>query len=405
MLLRIFILNAVYTAYLKKFYSTRPHLYGASFADHKRELDLDAFGWAGVWSHALAPYGYEVMEAPVNAGPAQKAWAGENGVGFREDRWLIEIVSAQIKHFRPDVVWYNHSDFSLVDTIRRASPSVRKVMGWVGSAFDEVRGGLDLVLTCAPESVERLRRMGFRACHLNHGFDTRIKDRLTGRGKTMQVSFIGQILRGGQYHGMRERILKELVRRYDVQIFSPSADYTPGDFRLAAAKRGLFRVMQAALRLGVSRETLGRLPVAGRAAKWTEPPQSLVDPELKPALKPAAYGLEMYQVIRDSMITLNIHADSSPTHASNMRLFETTGVGACLLTDWKENMNELFEPGVEVVTYKTPGECLEKIKWLLDSPAEREAIARAGQERTLKEHTFARRAARLDQIIRKELGA
>ncbi|MFN6031973.1 MAG: glycosyltransferase [Dolichospermum sp.] len=41
------------------------------------------------------------------------------------------------------------------------------------------------------------------------------------------------------------------------------------------------------------------------------------------------------------------------------------------------------------------------VLWLLDHPQEREAIAKAGQARTLKDHTFAQRAIQLDEIIRK----
>lgn len=401
--LKLFILNAAYPAYLKKFYAARPHLEGGTFAENKSALCHDAFGWSDAWSNALGPYGYEVAEVVVNAGPAQKAWARENGVKYTGGGWLAQIVKAQVRSYRPDVVWYNHSEFSLLDVIRSASPSVRKVLGWVGSAFDHIPPGLDLVLTCAPESVDRIRRMGLRSCHLNHGFDPRILDRLAVRGKSAQVSFIGQLLRGSQYHGVREKILKDLANRYGIQIYSPSAGYTARDFRMASAKRGLYRAMQAAVNLGVPREVLAKLPVAGRAAKWTEPPQCPVDPDLVPYLKPAVFGLEMYQAIRDSMVSLNIHADSSPTHASNMRLFEATGVGTCLITDYRENIGELFDPDYQLVTFKTAGECVEKIKWLLENPARCEEIARAGQKRTLEEHTFSRRAARLDEIIRKEL--
>jgi spore maturation protein CgeB len=86
-----------------------------------------------------------------------------------------------------------------------------------------------------------------------------------------------------------------------------------------------------------------------------------------------------------------------------MRLFETTGVGTCLVTDWKSNLGELFEPDREVVTYRSAEECVDKVKWLLEHPAEREDIARSGQSRTLKDHSFAQRAVQLDQIIRREL--
>ena len=71
-----------------------------------------------------------------------------------------------------------------------------------------------------------------------------------------------------------------------------------------------------------------------------------------------------------------------------------------MLTDWKANLGELFEPDSEIVTYKDAGECVEKVSYLLSHDADRSAIAAAGQRRTLRDHSFDKRAVQLDQIIR-----
>lgn len=39
------------------------------------------------------------------------------------------------------------------------------------------------------------------------------------------------------------------------------------------------------------------------------------------------------------------------------------------------------------------------MRWLLEHPEHRNAIAQAGQARTLGEHTFAQRASQMHQII------
>jgi spore maturation protein CgeB len=83
-----------------------------------------------------------------------------------------------------------------------------------------------------------------------------------------------------------------------------------------------------------------------------------------------------------------------------MRLFEATGVGACLLTDAADNLHELFEPGREVATFRDAAECRARIRELLADEPVREAIARAGQARCLAQHTFRHRAPRLDQLLR-----
>ncbi len=67
-----------------------------------------------------------------------------------------------------------------------------------------------------------------------------------------------------------------------------------------------------------------------------------------------------------------------------------------LITDWKDNIADLFEPGKEVVCYKSVDECLERIDYYSRHEAERAAIAAAGQRRTLQHHSYAQVVA--DQV-------
>jgi spore maturation protein CgeB len=113
----------------------------------------------------------------------------------------------------------------------------------------------------------------------------------------------------------------------------------------------------------------------------------------------------MFQQLLNTRVVFNHHIDISPVSASNMSLFETTGVGACLLTDWKKNLSGLFEPDKEVLTYRSAEECVEKVNYILEHEDERRSIAAAGQLRTLREHTFDNRAARIDEIIRSVLNS
>jgi spore maturation protein CgeB len=103
-------------------------------------------------------------------------------------------------------------------------------------------------------------------------------------------------------------------------------------------------------------------------------------------------------------MTLNTHGDKA-AYAANMRLFEATGVGTLLITDWQENLHEIFEPGKEVIAYRTPEECAELIQYYLEHVEEREAIARAGQERTLREHTYYKRMQELVGILERYLSS
>jgi len=116
-----------------------------------------------------------------------------------------------------------------------------------------------------------------------------------------------------------------------------------------------------------------------------------------------AWGIDMFQVLHDSVITLNHHGEMSGQYAGNMRLFEATGISTLLLTDWKANLREMFEPEKELVAYHSPEECAELIEYYLEHDDEREAIARVGQQRTLRQHAHYQRMRELVSIVEKHL--
>ena len=111
----------------------------------------------------------------------------------------------------------------------------------------------------------------------------------------------------------------------------------------------------------------------------------------------------MYKLLRKSKIILNIHGKAANEYAGNMRLFEATGVGSCLITDNKKNLNELFDINNEIVVYNQSEDCIEKVKWLFKNEGERKKIAQSGQLRTLKSHTIEDRCKLIIDIICREL--
>ena len=402
-------ITTLYTAYLKQFYDKHPQLANKSYEEQKRKLNYDAFGWSDFWSQALTPLGYDVMEISANIEPLQKSWAVENGIKFGEDIWLWHIAFEQVKKFQPTVLFMDdYSTFTSLwlNELKQTCPSIHLVIGWCGAPYQDttIFKAHDLVLSCIPELVEQFWVMGHHSEHVNHAFDPRVLDRLnlTSQPK-IDFSFIGQIVRDSQYHLERERLLKELVSQIPVKIYSPSADVTWKDELKILAKTTLYLTMQGLKTVGISPDLLAKLPKIGKLALQSTRPTQPVNPCLRPFMKPAVFGLEMFQTLRNSKATFNNHIDISPRSASNMRLFEATGVGTCLVTDWKENLGDLFELDREVVTYRSAEECVEKVRWLWEHPQEREAIAQAGQARTLKDHTFAQRAIQLDRLIKKEL--
>ncbi len=62
------------------------------------------------------------------------------------------------------------------------------------------------------------------------------------------------------------------------------------------------------------------------------------------------------------------------------------GAGGFLLSEESESLAQYFRIGAEMITYRDDDELAEKIRYFLNHPDERDAIARAGHQRVRREH-------------------
>lgn len=412
--MRLLKLGIYHSTYLRDFYGERPWLEAQPYAIQREALIEDCFGSSDFWTRALSKLSYQTTDIIANAEPLQKCWARENDLSFDDEKWLFEIAAAQVKKFRPDVLLVaDYSTFTadFLRNIKRECSAVRLILGWCGAPYNDssVFGEWDVVLSCIPELVAGFRSKGHRSFHVNHAFEPRILDKLDlVSPPSIDFAFVGSILKQSRFHLERERILSELVRNTNLQIRSEVKHISPKQNGDSFVRRKARRAMNAATSAGVPEYFFNSLPFVKRVAReqsFNATAEQEIDERIKQRTRPPVFGVKMFQQLRASRVALNTHIDVSPVSASNMRLFEATGVGACLLTDWKENLGELFAPDKEVLTYRSAGECAEKVTYILEHEDERRAIADAGQRRTLREHNFDNRAAQIDEIIRKYFAA
>lgn len=77
------------------------------------------------------------------------------------------------------------------------------------------------------------------------------------------------------------------------------------------------------------------------------------------------------------------------------RHFEINGSGGFQLSYYVEGLERHYEIGAEIGVYLDPDDLLQKVKLYLADDALRESVARAGHQRTLADHTFQKRFARV----------
>lgn len=111
------------------------------------------------------------------------------------------------------------------------------------------------------------------------------------------------------------------------------------------------------------------------------------------------YGAALADVYGCSSISLNATSLQMPT-AVNQRVFDVPASGGFVLTDHQSDLEELFDPGVNIVTYRSADELVALQERYRRDAVTRESILRAGRARVLDAHTFTHRIDRMIQHLR-----
>lgn len=93
------------------------------------------------------------------------------------------------------------------------------------------------------------------------------------------------------------------------------------------------------------------------------------------------------KVYRLSKINLNITNRSIKTGVP-LRIFEIMGVGGFVISNYQEELAELFEEDKEIVLFKTVDELLDKVSYYLTHDNERKNIAQKGYQKTKDRYNY-----------------
>ena len=363
--MRIYKAFPAYSTYLDIYHRRDPSLRLKSFDHQLNALKNDFFPWVLSWSQFNEDKSVEVFETIHNDYYLQQAWADYRWK--EDDDWRKRIVLAQIKDFRPDVcVIYPPELFTpgFVEEIRDLLDYPVLIGGYDGmdrKNIDLYRG-YDFVITCSRFISEFYSNCGVSTYPLEFGFDSRVLASLTPSRHRYEVGFSGSIF--PRVHDDRLELIRYLIGRRTNLTVSSEFEYEK-HFALVSRK------MLRSVKKGTFHEFFDHYRIHQRN----------VGP---------LYGREMFQFLHDSDTVLNLHGDKID-FAANVRLFEATGVGSCLLTDWKKNIGEIYEPDKEIVTFRSKEEAYDKLVFLHKHESVRRDIAERAQKRTLAEYSYSNR--------------
>ena len=380
--------------------------------------------------------GFDVFETLCNDWALQGRWASEHAqrVIF-EPNWQFKILLEQVRVFQPDVIFIYAGALTLVQRVQREQ--LRAVSGpraivtgfWgdelpVQTTYSEYFGDLDYAFCSSSRYERHFKAANIPASTIGNSFDDSISFRAPSK-KTRDLIFCGTTGYGYADHIGRYQKLVELMKRTGLQIWANESTTTDSksvkEFilnTLARTPSGILRILgsiqdrrvRRAVEVSLTlKETdldassffkaiLNRHPNAGFFSQ-AKPLRKLFRSRVHKQLMNCS---DYYRLLAESKLVLNLHRDED-ADIGNIRCFEVTGVGSCLITDRGRELSEFFDAENDIVTFGTVDECVEKVNYLLQHPTEIDRIARNGQRTTLSHHTVTHRCQVISAKLKKLL--
>lgn len=352
-----------------------PHEH-ARYSETLNEVLEFGFGTGGAYTRAFRELGWDAGIVVPNSLTLQTLWAREHG---RRDPWragwaygahLARLPIArsllgrlphvhgtllkQVQAMRPDVLYVqdlNLVPLSLAKALRRHT---RLLIGEIASPLPPrpYLMGYDLIVSALPSIVDTARSWGIAAENVPLGFDERWATMTPASERPIDAIFIGSFSR-----------------------LQPQT----------------WPLLQAVARA-----------VPGLAIYGPADPRALAESGLAEHYAGTAWGRDMFELLGRSKVVVNRHGSVAGRYAANMRMYEATGSGAALLTEQRENLGDLFSLD-EVVAYTSIKDAAEKAASLVADPQRLDAVAAAGQRRTLRTHSYRTRAQQVAELIQQQL--
>lgn len=354
-------LDTFYDRFLTHLYHTEPALRTETFAVQLSRLLSTNNGDSDFYATGLRAHGWRCEQLVINSPFMQAAWAREHGINASGTSLLIE----QVARINPDVLYCQDMHQLSEPLLRELKKHCRLLVGQIATSPLAVPlHCYDVVVSSIFPLVEHCRSRGITSLYIPLAFAPRVSEGLSLQSDFMtrpiECSFAGSV--ASDIHLSRVKLLSSLAQSTPIQVWGTGAELLPQDSPLRARYRG------------------------------------------------EAWGQDLFTVLGNSKITVNAHAEvlfnkekpvnATETWANNMRLFEATGMGALLITEYRDNLGDLFEIGREVVAYRSDDECAALVRYYTRRPQEAREIALAGQERTLRDHSYDSRMRDLSNRLR-----
>lgn len=361
-----------YENFIRQFYQYHTDISNLSYDELFTEIVENCFAESDFIHRQLNEMGIESKVVFYNNRNLQDKWCPH-----QKNISYFEILLLQIKDFMPDVIMISDiCFFSQNETIAIKDCLGSKKIKLIGYHFTTLTDSFkknailyDQIYTGNKVYLSFMKNIGLPSYLLRHAFEPSILDKIAKYNKKNEICFLGSIIVGENAHSNRLELLDAMIKSKIPYTFYGN----------------IYGQIQEVIASEKGKKYINI--IAGIAKD----------------MKKEVFGTKYYTIMSEHKICLNMHGMFMDYGAGNMRMFEATGIGACLLTDLRSENSELFDVDREIVVYDSLNDMVEKAKWLLDNPKRAKQIALAGQKKTLEKYTYRHKAEQLNEYIQKIL--
>lgn len=289
---------------------------------------LDRFPPANYISPFLNRAGIDTEEFFYDFLPIQKLWqyefAGSKIKNIRNRK--AEVVLSQIRYGQFNVVLFQGSPPPIPQaewlSFRRKNRTLEFVIAHLGHPFNpEQLQGVDLILCASDELSTYYRNAGFRAETLFHSFPTQLASHAKKfPDRDLEFAFIGSSGFKLDSHQKRLAYLQRLPKAFDCRFYLDHQENIVLPRAISFSNGGVyeFRLRASELR----KKTLLRIDrTLGTGATNQKFAMAAEESQLRSG---AIYGMEMFKILGNTKLTLQIHTTATRS-AGAMRILNQQG--------------------------------------------------------------------------------
>ena len=332
-------------------------------------------------SKELNKKSYECTEIIHNLETLQEKWLRQYGDINSKD----EIIFQQIKYYNPEVLFIGDVNLLSKKFTEKVKSihSVKLILCFHCAPFskknlDNLKFA-DTIITCTEGYQKKIKNLIKNDVFLmHHAFQNDLEINFEEK-RIFDVGFLGSLFLNDKLHVGRINIIYNLIKNFD-------KSYIAINFSKLFMLDFLMFILNSIIKLNFFKNIKIFYKIIYIFIFSKKP----------------IFGKNMFDVLKNTKILINKHIEDTE-YAGNMRLFEGTGLGCLLITDYKKELEKLFKIDEDIVIYTSEKQIFEKINFYLKNNNTRINIAKNGYNKTKSFHNYLNRVNELDKFIKKKL--